>query len=430
MEIRCKTVRGAGDGRQGGILITAVMLLAFTVLLLGFGRLVSFRRQVEMRLDREREIQQQAATRSALRWLKTVGMNTEWLPVETNRLGFETTRGPIGVSICPAQRVFPVPGSGQFDSFSNSDEVRNATRFGKASGVGFSGDAKLAVNDKGKHVVELGNNDSEPVDVNAMWIDIDSGDVPNVLWTSDPYGRRYKVEFTDVRKAKAGKDGDILYFALTPKEETAPFLGNPGSEPHARHAIWMKQTSVWPEGAAQSQANVELYCRYNGVDERIATETMKEESSFKGIQLSGRFVSLFEQTRIRSDSDEAIRATHNFEVKTLDEKFMKTFSEACSTGLRMTVAARTRYEREFGTNEDGSRKALENSYDRLARLSVTPAYEYSTLLDWETSEDPVREISTVVRVDPYQRPDADEQTMVYSYDTHGTYATRKKQVRR
>ena len=409
--------------------MVAVLVLAFCVVLAGFVRLRFYQRQVMVRLDRQREVQQSFATRSALTWLSVDKVGK--LPVVTNRLGFETLRGDIGVSVCPAPDIFPEAGTAEhYDSSDADSAVRRKPE--NYPYVSFSGpDANVAdwistvEGSSGqirRHGIVLGDKSSAVGSTNLVEIDLSDSFV-DALWTVDPYGRRYMVQFSDICQGTATNEGDVVFFGLTPRGQA---LTSSGKGWKADVAVWMEQLS--PSNAIdQTTAPVAVWVRSGGVDAKAMTVNALSAAP-KGLQMSGTHATVFDRTRIVNDNEKAIQSTHTYDSHDLGDAYTRRFAAECGEagGVRLTLGVAIRRPRD----DDAASDSL--LYDRFTRVAVTPAYEYETVLDWEEMSGGRRERceerSTVVRVDIRLRPN-DSKPRTVTYDTHGTYATRKRQVR-
>lgn len=415
--------RTGNSSRDGGILITAVLVLAFAVVLAGLGRLRQFRNQVQIRLDRQREIQQEFATRSALRWLEVD--RSSYLPISTNRFGFETLRGEIGVSVCPAPDIFPQPGNpAHFDSCDAQNPARrNPERYPYVHFRGpNAGPTQWSTKDGSWYGFELGTESSSVGDTNIVEIDL-SSDLVAALWTLDPYGRRYVAQFSDICQGTDTSEGDVVFLGLTPLGQS---LFGSGGGSRSDLAVWLEQLSP-PKTGDESMAPARLWIRDSGHDAVGLNQEVQAVLS-KGLQIAGTHATIFDKTRIENKDETAIQSTHTYDSYDLGESFVNRFSSRCaeSGGLRMTLGVSVGRPRSDDENQDTL------MLDRFTRLAVTPAYEYTTVLDWkEAGSGSVvkrEEQSTVVRVDVRLRP-GDSSASAVTYDTHGTEATRKRQVR-
>ena len=445
--------------QQGAVLIVSVFILAAVVILIGFGRLLAYKHQVCCRLDRQREIQQVLASRSAISYLQT----TTYYPEEDERFPFYVDKSENGkkldVIISPAKRVFPqVENTDHFDPMGaktnaqyiadkkyvhlvnpNGEEVKNIDHL--VSGEGNAPYiARWQVGNNKKNWpcgIVMANGNSKTGDVTMCYLELDSENFGDLLWTSDPYGRRYKIEIDSYCEGSETEEGDRIRFGLTPIKKPLPGKQtSPGENLPA--SIWMDIQQPFLRGATtndvEDSSNTNKYEFLVYTDMWIADHQMRERllkdypmnpAHFKGIQLAGRFASIYEQTRV-SSKDDMIRKTQNSDPPVmLPENFISNFVSECSEGIRLTLEVTALRPR---TNN------ISRVYDRFYRLSVTPAYEYGVFLEWPTSQCTragerlkARERSTILRVDPMSRS-MPGGLRIFSYDTHGTFIDRKDHV--
>lgn len=339
-----KTVRRIPPAESGGVLIVAVLVLAACAVLAGFGRLRFYRRQVQVRLDRQREVQQTFATRSAIKWLESVDKVSK-LPVETNRLGFETLLGDIRVSVCPAPAIFPESGNaGHFDSSDASHAARRAPE--NYGYVRFSGQqagpVHWSTNGTVRYGFVLGDGGSAAGATNLVEIDLD-GSVVDALWTSDPYGRRYMAQFSDLCQGTATNEGDTMFFGLTPSGSA---LFGSGKGEVSAMAVWMEQLSP-SNRADDTKAPVRLWVRDRGTD-ACESEASASAIASKGLQLSGTHATVFDKTRIVNDNESAIQSTHTYGSFDMGDDFTKRFDRLCreAGGMRITLGTEARRPRD------------------------------------------------------------------------------------
>lgn len=404
--------------KQGSTLILTVLLLASITILVGLGRLAMFRNQVQMRLDREREIQQEFATRSAMRWLE----QQDHLPKfnETNRFIFPTIRGDIGIALCPALPIFPKIGSDDFDiatggkeslslayvhiTDDDPDKMTTAPKLEKG-------------NDKYAEIA-LGDWDSKVGRTSSAWIDLNDEEF-RTLWSNSDFGFRYLAYISGFCNSDSNWPSDVFRFSLTP-------FGKDFSHELGGFSIWIEQSSK----ADNSHPTLSLHVRdAEGRTKRVGKEHIVRDNLSKGFQISGTTASLLQQHTETTAEINNLRATQTLEVCDIDSLmgigFMEDFRKACKDagGCRLTM--------ELDITRPRPENEMTGYKTAVTRIAVMPAYEYYTDLDWpDRSGGIAREVSTVIRVDPEIR-DVEEITANHAitYDTHGTYMSRKYQSR-
>ena len=158
-----------------------------------------------------------------------------------------------------------------------------------------------------------------------------------------------------------------------------------------------------------------------------------------GIQVSGSRASLVKQ-RYPGSRAKNIPATEVFTSdEPLPDAFLETFTNACvaAGGIRLTLEVSATRDRTLHrqtdrsqtfTDKNNEREEIKDTLDTsFLRLAITPAYEYYTVLSWDSQDGRKSETSTVIRFSEVKNRPRTFETV--TYDTHGTYATRKRQVK-
>ena len=402
--------------RRGASLVLSVLLLAAITILVGFGRLAMYRNQVKLRLDREREIQQEFATRSVMRWLETcrAGM----LPNSTNIFAFESVRGDIETLLIPADPIFPKHGNlGHFDilderrnDIANYGYVAYASRTQGAPTPGTSIDGK-------RQTLLLAREG------NSGEIRMDLPLTGGTLWTETDYGLRYLVNIEDFARGTAKSASDRLRFAITPFGQAA--WDAFGAESPASRAIWFEQYAP----AGETRVTLELHAKTPGTpDVLLGTVTERDGDKSKGIQLAGSSVSIIDQGIIGTDRNPNVTRRSEIPLtkdldKIMGDGFTDAFRDSCkaANGIRLSVQVVASQKPDIADDDRAKNTAI-------SQISVRPAYEYMTELSWPVPRDgkKVSEISTVIRCKGPEPRGVAVQTV--TYDTHGTYANRKGHV--
>lgn len=412
---------------SGATLILSVLLLAAITVLVGFGRLAMYRNQVKLRLDREREIQQELATRSAMRWLEV----QKTKPTGVSSFYFETIRGNIGVILEPAIPVFPNPkiGSEHYDIAKSGNNKPDYVTFSQSPNYVPHEEQQSGANYKelvfGDYSTKSGKC--------GVYIDL-TPQLAQALWTETDYGLRYLVYVADICKQMSGEsDGDKLRLCLTPYQQAFEGDGRPGTHV-ADCAIWMEEVRPKNETETSDKARISLHARQRlGQDETFRDKNGNSSFSVladlsKGFQLASTKAALIQQRTPQTENIDTVRKTDTHAVFDMDEVmgsgFVESFQKACENGVRLSlelVIQRPRSELEDELLQKGFRTAV-------TRIAVTPAYEYYTTLQWPNRDGSIsEEVSTVIRYGASVRGEhgVEEEEGPVTYDTHGTYANRK-----
>ncbi len=421
------------DSRSGTI-IPAVLLVAFVVLLIGFGRLADHFHRTTIRLDRQREIQQSLATRSVLHWLETLEQNE--LPVDEVSFPFSTKQGLVRAVLRPAPPLFPAPGNdrhydvrkhgswGSFSSyvFNNSDHV---PKIGTNIVDSISGEIWKGLVFGDMETFSTGEDEWCRIEIDLA---ADSGARVDAFWPDSEYGLRYFVQLTDFCKNEPGvTSGDRMRFGITPKGETLTRLEGGGKAPYA---IWMDQVSG--EDCLKTEVDAFLYAR---TPERpdgclLSGGRWKTPTHIKGIQVAGTHATLFEKTGILYGSGKMPNVSF-LETVDLDRTdlgsggeasgFIEGFKQRCREkgGVRLTL------EFQLLRPRPSDPHATDEYRNSVVRIAVAPSYEYELELEWKNrGGETVREVSSVIccslSTERYL-------TKTWTYDTHGTFAKRRWQ---
>ncbi len=376
------------DGQSGSVLI-AVLVVAAVAMLLGFGRLASFERQVALRIDREARLRRLLASRSAIAWLNACG-DLAHLPTETNRIDFVSGERPSAFIVAPSRFVFP-------ETAAEVDYVRSGSTEIDIGGIKYRltalGDAKSAKGDVVK---------AEPVAVAFA-------DCPDALWTDSLYGLRYLALAHEVFAPENGV-GDDIRFALTPRGQG--FSGGTGGGRRADWAIWLEQRPKADGGAV-----VELFRREGGggdircLDAPVAVQP----GLAKGLQLAGGRLGAIVCQPVAEGLVDGLYPAHEIASCRLPATFVTNFTAACRDcgGIELTLEATLCDRSKFAARGDACRNAFWG-------VAVAPAFDYAIAVRRGVGEDAPFETATVVAIDPGATVDGGEIRAV-SYDTHGIY---------
>lgn len=428
-----KTESGKSAKRFGATLIVTVILVAMIVILVGFGRLAWYSNQVKIRLDRQREIQQTLLTRSIVRWLETFPAKTD-LPSEAVPFSFPTVRGDVSAVLRPTDPVYPSRISEEdFFDFSSDrhPERRDADRFDYATYTkadDLSGEKKYPFSVEGQNLdktyygICLGDRFSSPETAPRLEIDLASSQF-DALWTENPFGLRYLVRVVHACEYETGEgEADVLRFALTPYGEAFS-----AASEETGFAIWFEQTSV--SDIMDSESVCSLFVKRPGAPAVRLYDVTTWPDGERGFQLGGSMATFFVKEKETGDSDK-IRTTKFFQTvdlsSVLGDDYAKAFGERCEDGVRLTLELDVRRSRAMLSSGE-SDLAADPSATTVARIAVTPSYEYETELSWSTPTGDRAEVSTVIACNPDSHGGA-AQVSAWTYDTHGTYMKRKNQI--
>lgn len=380
----------AVSGREGFVL-PALMILALVGMLFGLGRVLLYRYQCQIRIDRQHELEKRSAVRSALRWIETrnqeelAGMEAaESTPFEC----VSRTGRRIDVQVRSVKPIYPAD-PGDFSIVDGASyEYACVTRsepgpmqpcfLGAAKGCQIGPGADTAN--------EVG------------WISVDMSGTGS--WLDEVYGRRYMV---DVGDFNAGGVGDEMRLSISPVGSTAAI----GLTMKSRDGV-NATVDVWHRDPA------------SGVEEIIGTNVLPSAEiklqNGKGLQIARNQVIAYDWVQITGNPNICGTYTFSSQYCTVPESTLAHFRDPLSDGsgkaLRMTLEVKN----------TGLPSTEAGNGNTFKRFQVLPAYEFEVLLNWEESgrED---EVATVVHVSPSVRKAGRfMENKAYIYDTPGVSA--------
>lgn len=403
-----------------GFVLPAVLLLALLGLLLGSGRLLLFKYQCQLRIDRQHELEKVQAVRSAMQRLSrcsTTSTKDSSILHQQTKLSFMTGSGrDVSVVVDPVEKIFPEDGNPSHFSIPLK----------RASGYSYTADAEG---------VDKGIKFDEPItSLYQLWM----GET-NVLqnatyrlradmtgkgsWFEDLYGRRYVVGVDTVVQslADATAKNDVIKLAIIRAD---------GNWPIADHekAIVLELVSYGASGGSQFPTNnvisLQTYENENGVLRMFQVTNLSNKVEFYnvpqnnalGIQLSGQKATLFYTHSPGKFNVYSFASS----VGELSNQFYDYFTAGTITnrsGVVITPDLSMVLETTCVSRQDGS--MLFGEANKFTKLEVWPAYEYE--ISVEHPHDEIK-LATVVHLDMKARgtTGASDYRTAITYDTHGT----------
>jgi hypothetical protein len=371
----------------GYFLLITVLLVAAVGILFGFGRLLMFRYQCEIRFDRQREIDRTLATRSALRWLAT--QPTANLPtVETNFVYRAWAGRTINIAVRPMPSIYPNPTNSNHLKISNGQRGDENVVFTNSDYSAMQ--PNFIVHEDQPYVLKIGSEGTNTMGAGqAGSVEIDMPTLGS--WLDDTYGRRYWVLPADVNLCEGGA-GDVMRLYITPD----------GSDfKTSATAIWFEHA---PIGAAPVPTT--FWIKYNGITINLATINISSADA-KGIQLAGNTMTPFSWQQ----PGKSVYGVFTFyDACNLPKELVDAFKDSSGKNkdLRLTLEVEA-LDPDLGPNS-------------FKWIQVEPAYEFDIELTWNVPKTggTTSEVATVVHLIPTKTRSTSTDNQVYTYDTHGT----------
>jgi hypothetical protein len=377
-------------GKEGYIL-PLVLVAALIGVLFGFGRLMMFRFQTQIRLDRQFEIDRVLATRSGMHWLRYTSQHDYDPPTNATTFTYITgNRRIVGVEVRPVDPIYPAD--------PNDLDLQKGKTQGLENVILWSTDDSMEpefierVSDLGTHQVRIGSSGTNSIGhLGRIEIDMETKS-----WLNDPFGRRYWTIPGNVNFERApGATGDIFRLILTP-------FGQSFEDCDA--AIWIEQAPV----GNNDEQTIVLHYKYNG-NHYVSNHDMRSDYVHgKGMQLAGSKATLFAWRQPGGP-----HGSYTFaETYDLPSELISSFTNA-SANLRLTLEVEARNPDEQDDPDD-----KENTFQLLR---VDRPFEYEVLLSWSENGAPDQEwseIATYVHFSPSYFGSVIER--FNTYDTHGT----------
>jgi hypothetical protein len=364
---------------KSGYILPMVLVVALIGVLLGLGRLMMFKYQTQIRIDRQREIDRVLATRSALKWLET--QKKPWgspcPPADINLFEYKSSAGKlINVAVQPAPNIYP-----QGNNEDHMDIENNA--WGDYQGsINTTSTVAVAIAIEDKRLKFI-YNEASTGDYGRVSMDME--DLGN--WKHDIYGRRYWYEAGSVLPG-------YIRFAITPiNEEFNP--ENPNNT-----AIWIEQ--YYPAEGVKSDVNLYIQHPQTNYSKKYSSD---QHVYGKGFEFAGDLFRIFEWNKPTPQGKGYYNYTKFDELHRIPDVVSSVFVNAVDVRVTLEVEARIPFS---GNNT-------------FLWVYVQPAYEYEVHLDWDSSIGGHRksEISTVVHWKESREGTAFD---IITYDTHGTEA--------
>lgn len=373
---------------RAGFILPALMILALVGMLFGLGRVLLYRYQCQIRIDRQHELEKRSAVRSALRWIETRDQKQLADTEAVDATPFECvsrTGRRIDVQVRSVKPIYPADSG----DFSITDGASYAYACVTRSEPGPM--QPFFLNAENGCKIGPGTNTAGE----AGWISVDMSGTGS--WLDEVYGRRYMV---DVGDFNAGGRGDEMRLSISPVGSTAAI----GLTMKSRDAV-NATVDVWHRDPA------------TGVEAIIGTNVLPGSDiglqNGKGLQIAGNQVIAYHWVQITGNPNICGTYTFSPQYCTVPESTMAHFRDPLSGGsgkaLRMTLEVKN----------TGLPLTEAGNGNTFKRFQVLPAYEFEVLLNWEESgrED---EVATVVHVSPSVRKAGRAmENKAYIYDTPG-----------
>lgn len=394
-----------GLSSREGFVLPAILLVAVIGVLFGFGRVMLYRFQCQLRIDRQHELEKQYAVRSALRWLETRKVNDLDMTGEKAFEELTFSDRNLQVEVHPVTPIYPC-GEGMF-------YITNEFTYVYSERSVFDGEGTLVAptNSNYRNVYpdyQDGRSASAPMrhgcqmgpggEATTNWMGRVSVDMEGTgNWLQDVYGRRYMFNADNINKAASGEKADWVRFYVTPMGKTAAI----GLTMYPRNPDRDTRVDLW----FRSESGVETVVAENVLANEKGEG--KEGNNGKGLQLASDKVTVYHWVQAGYAN---IVGTYDFsETYEIPQDLLYEFTNATQE-VTMTLEV---------VNKSGvSSESLAQTRNLFNRFQVLPAYEYEVYLNWEDSGKRNRELATVVHVKPNGRARGTHQA--FTYDTHGT----------
>lgn len=380
-------------GQQSGFVLVSLLIVATVGILFGFGRLLLYRYQCQLRIQRQHELEKVYAVRSAVRWVELQSDTKLNTIVGAQSFNIDPSSGrSLAVDVRPVSPIYPEIGNADHFRISSASDYTSekVDLFGeeemypkwrekgsKQTPCGVVGPGTNTLGKTGRIVVDMTGTGS---------------------WLGDTYGRRYMVNIDGINTAVDTGDGDTLRLYIIPAEianiniNNAPAIGLthiPSGN------LGVKSVTAWYR---LHGSNVVLNTSVNGF----------QNINAKGFQLSGNHISLFNaEYRAWAVAVGTYAFTDSFEIP---EELIQSFMGSGESPKELKMVLEVE---QTGPVQDVADEKL-NKFDRL---QVLPAYEFEVALTWPDRRNVSHsEVATVLHLLP---PTRSTPGKAFTYDTHG-----------
>ncbi len=391
-QIDVETRERASSDQKSGFVLVSLLIVASVGILFGFGRLLLYRYQCQLRIQRQHELEKVFAVRSAVKWVE-VQSGTILDTVRIKSFNFEAVPGrTLGVDVCQVTPIYP--------SDSTQFNITNALCFsGSWPGVSLSGEGGMHpvvsnTVDGIRALIGPGTNTAGKI--GRIAVDMSGSG----SWLDDTFGRRYMVDIKEINRSIGTETGDTVKLYIVPAEfandiDNAPAIG----------------LTCRPLGPSSDYTTTSAWIRRQGeFTENMGSTTEFKYNNGKGFQISGQYISLYNWVQVgRSDICGTFSFSEQYNIPDdMISAFMQVDGETTKELMMVLEVKQT------GAVLDAN--AHRNSFNRF---QVLPAYEFDIALTWpDRNRGTHREIATVVHVKPKSSV-RNNDGKAYTYDTHG-----------
>jgi hypothetical protein len=366
---------------KSGYILPMVLVVALIGVLLGLGRLMMFKYQTQIRIDRQREIDRVLATRSALEYIEQ-NMRRVYATSVTNHFVYYAGNGrEIDVTVRPVTRLL------------DSDLTDGWTTIADA---GTELTDHIAQDTSGS---KIAFHFSDSNTTNAICV---QGKDIATTWLDYPWGLRFLVQPGVPYIGLENRPHTHAHLQMYIVGGELPVAGLSKDDIEQNPVIRIDLVPA-PENRA-SPSTLNVYYSAEGsasVDaaDPIMSHDIEDWGSGFGVQMNGDSITLFQRPYV-------IRSFQYLAYSTLDEAIFEQFD----VPIRMYVGAQQVAEPETAFHYS------------VQKTEIRPPYEWDIELEWTNAKGiRYQEVSTVVHA-VHSSGDARRPNRTITYDTHGTEA--------